>query len=217
MNLSQLQITGDFHTDSRSLEKFSKDVSSYRIMPAPVAEPKYEDDILNIVQFVKNDGLSITSRAAGSRLYGTGVGTGIILNFKKYFNRVLSVGEEAVVQPGTILDDFLKQMQKLNLMLPSVPPSSARCALGGNVGTRSAGLRTVIYGTIDDFATSFKFIIARDEIVDTRNPLPEYLDNGLQNIRIDEKIGYGNFILLVSGFRQCSCSPIFRSSKRRFD
>ncbi|UCE08503.1 MAG: hypothetical protein JSW07_10970 [bacterium] len=43
---------------------------------------------------------------------GAGIGTGIILNFKKYINRVLSVGEETVVQPGTILDDFLKQMQK---------------------------------------------------------------------------------------------------------
>lgn len=183
MNLSQLQISGDLNNDPKTLEKFSKDVSSYRIMPALVAEPKYEGDILNIVQFVKNEGLSITSRAGGSGLSGTGVGTGIILNFKKYFNQVLSVGEETVVQPGTILDDFLKQMQKLNLMLPSVTPSSVLCALGGNVGTRSPGPRTARYGTIDDFVTSLKFITARDEIVDTRNPLPKYLDNGLQNIR----------------------------------
>jgi glycolate oxidase len=183
MNLSKLQISGDLHADSKTLEKFSKDASSYRIMPALVTEPKSEDDILKIVQFAKNEGLSITSRAGGSGLSGVGVGTGIILNFKKYFNRVLSVGEETVVQPGTILDDFLQQMQKMNLMIPSVPSSSALCALGGNVGTRSTGPRTARYGTIDDFITSLKFITAKGKIVDTRNPLPDYLYQGLTKIR----------------------------------
>lgn len=183
MRLSKLKISGDLHTDPKTLEKFSKDASSYRIMPALVAEPKSEDDILKIVQFAKNEGLSITSRAGGSGLSGAGIGTGIILNFKKYFNRVLSVGEETVVQPGTILDDFLKQMQKLNLMIPAVPSSSYLCALGGNVGTRSTGPRTARYGTIDDFITSLKFITAKVEIVDTRNPLPDYLEQGLTKIR----------------------------------
>ena len=183
MKLLKLQISGDLHTDPKTLEKFSKDASSYRIMPALVAEPKSEDDILKMVQFAKNEGLSITSRAGGSGLSGAGIGTGIIINFKKYFNRVLSVGEETVVQPGTILDDFLKQMQKLNLMIPAVPSSSYLCALGGNVGTRSTGPRTARYGTIDDFITSLKFITAKGEIVDTRNPLPDYLDQGLTKIR----------------------------------
>ena len=183
MNLSKLQISGDLHTDAKTLEKFSKDASSYRITPALVAEPKSEDDILKIVQFAKNEGLSLTSRAGGSGLSGAGIGTGIIINFKKYFNQVLSVGEETVVQPGTILDDFLKQMQKMNLMIPAVPSSSYLCALGGNVGARSTGPRTARYGTIDDFITSLKFVTAKGEIVDTRRPLPDYLDQGLKQIR----------------------------------
>lgn len=183
MNLSKLQISGNIHTDSKILEKFSKDASSYRIVPALVAEPKSEDDILTILQFAKNEGLSITSRAGGSGLSGAGIGKGIILNFKKHFNQVLSVGEETVVQPGTILDDFLKQMKKMNLMIPAVPSSSYLCALGGNIGTRSTGPRTARYGTVDDFISSLKFITAKGEIVDTRQPLPNYLENGLQKIR----------------------------------
>ena len=183
MNRAKLSISGYIHSDPEILEKFSKDASSYRILPTLVAEPKSEDDILKIIQFAKDEGLSITSRSGGSGLSGAGIGEGIILNFKKYFNRVLSVGEETVVQPGTILDKFLKQMEKMNLMIPSIPSSSSLCALGGNIGTRSTGPRTARYGTIDDFVTSLKFITARGEIVDTQNSLPEYLDLGLREIR----------------------------------
>jgi FAD/FMN-containing dehydrogenase len=47
MNFSKLQTSGDLHTDPKILEKFCKDASSYRIMPALVAEPKSEQDVLD--------------------------------------------------------------------------------------------------------------------------------------------------------------------------
>ena len=47
MNLS---ISGDVHTDSGIREKFSKDASSYRIMPKMVAAPKTEEDIVKILR-----------------------------------------------------------------------------------------------------------------------------------------------------------------------
>jgi len=178
-----MSISGDVHSDSDTLEKFSRDASSYRILPKMVAEPKTEEDVVKILQFAKNEGLSIVCRGGGSGLSGAGVGTGIIVNFKKHFNNVLSVGEETVVQPGTILDSILKQMAEHGLMLPSVPSSSALCALGGNVGTRSTGPRTAKYGTIDAFVSSLRFATAKGEVVDTRNPLPDYLAEGLQRIR----------------------------------
>ncbi len=183
MKSQLLSISGDIHTDPSILEKFSKDASSYRILPRMVAEPKTEEDILRILQFAGNQGLNIVCRGGGSGLSGAGVGNGIILNFKRYFNRVLSVGEETIVQPGTILNTFLDQMARCGLMLPSVPSSSALCALGGNVGTRSTGPRTAKYGTIDPFILSLRFITSKGETVDTKDPLPAYLTEGLEQIR----------------------------------
>ncbi len=179
----KLLIAGDVHSDSSVLEKFSKDASSYRIRPRMVVEPKQEEDILKTLQFARSEGMSVVCRGGGSGLSGAGIGDGIILNFKKYFNRVVSVGEETVVQPGTILDAFLRQMSEQNLMLPSVPSSSALCALGGNVGTRSTGPRTARYGTIDTFVTTLRFVTARGEIVDTRDPLPDDLADGIRKVR----------------------------------
>jgi FAD/FMN-containing dehydrogenase len=148
-----------------------------------VAEPKTEEDILKILQFAGNEGLNIVCRGGGSGLSGAGVGNGIILNFKRYFDHVLSVGEETIVQPGTILDTFLDQMARYGLMLPSVPSSSALCALGGNVGTRSTGPRTAKYGTVDPFILSLRFITSKGEVIDTNDPLPVYLTEGLEQIR----------------------------------
>jgi len=181
--VKELLIAGDISSDPGVLEKFSRDASSYRILPKLLAEPKQEEDVPKIIQFARNQGLSLVCRGGGSGLSGAGVGDGIILNFKKYFNRVMAVGEETVVQPGTILDAFIRQMSEQNLMLPSVPSSSALCTLGGNVGTRSTGPRTARYGTIDTFVSSLRFVTARGEIVDTRDRLPAYLAEGIRDIR----------------------------------
>ncbi len=183
MNPYNLKISGDWHADPVVLEKFSRDMSAYRILPALVAEPKNEEDILNILQFARNEGLGIVSRSGGSDLSGASIGPGIILNLKKHLNRVIAVDDESIVEPGLILDPFIKRISARNLMLPAVPSSSAWCALGGNVGTRATGPRTAKYGTLDAFVTSLRFITAGGEVVDTAQSLPDSLAAGLQRIQ----------------------------------
>jgi FAD/FMN-containing dehydrogenase len=183
MKLEKLIISGGVHSDSESLRKFSQDMSPYRIMPALVVEPKNEEDVLSTLQFARNEGLGLVCRSGGSDLSGASIGPGIILNFKKYFNQAVAVGEETIVEPGMILADLIKQVSAQNLMLPAVPSSSALCALGGNVGTRSTGPRTAKYGSLDAFVMSLRFITARGEMVDTAQSLPENLATGLQRIQ----------------------------------
>ncbi len=183
MDLSKLNITGDWHNDAGYLEKFSRDMSAYRILPALVVEPKNEEDVVKAVQFARNEGLSIVPRSGGSDLSGASIGPGIILNFKKHLNQAVAVGEETIVQPGMILANLVSQLNDLNLMLPAIPSSNAICALGGNVGTRATGPKTAKYGTLDAFVTSLRFVTARGEVVDTTRPLPAYLETGLRQIQ----------------------------------
>ena len=183
MNPHNLDISGDWHAEPEVLDKFSRDMSAYRIVPTLVVEPKNEEDILSTLRFARNEGLGIVSRSGGSGLSGASIGPGIILNFKKYFNRAVRLGEEAVIEPGMILDHFLKQISAHNLMLPAVPSSSALCALGGNIGTRATGPRTAKYGTLDAFVTSLRFITAGGQVVDTAQSLPENLATGLRRIQ----------------------------------
>jgi FAD/FMN-containing dehydrogenase len=183
MDLSQLKITGDWHNDKTTLEKFSRDMSAYRILPALVVEPKNEQDVVNTVRFAGNEGLSIVPRSGGSDLSGASIGPGIVLNFKKHLNRMKTVGEETIVEPGMILANLVRELNDRDLMLPAIPSSSAVCALGGNVGTRATGPKTAKYGTLDDFVTSLRFITARGEMVDTTRSLPDYIETGLRRIQ----------------------------------
>jgi FAD/FMN-containing dehydrogenase len=183
MNPYNLDISGDWHTDPAVLDRFSRDMSAYRILPALVVEPKNDEDILRTLQFARNEGLGIVSRSGGSDLSGASIGPGIVLNFKKYLNRAVRLDEEAVVEPGMILDEFIRKISAQNLMLPAVPSSSALCALGGNVGTRATGPRTAKYGTLDAFVTSLRFITAGGQVVDTAQSLPDDLETGLRWIQ----------------------------------
>jgi FAD/FMN-containing dehydrogenase len=183
MDLSRLNIAGDWHNDTRTLEKFSRDMSAYRILPALVVEPKSEEDVVKTVLFTRNEGLSIVPRSGGSDLSGASIGPGIILNFKKHLNQPVAVGEETIVQPGMILANLVNQLNDHGLMLPAIPSSNAICALGGNIGTRATGPKTAKYGTLDNFVTSLKFITARGEVVDTTRSLPDYLNKGLRKIQ----------------------------------
>jgi len=183
MDLSRLNISGDWHNDAATLEKFSRDMSAYRILPVLVVEPKSEADVINTVLFARDEGLGIVPRSGGSDLSGASIGPGIILNFKKHLNRLTAVGEETIVEPGMILANLVNQLNDHDLMLPAIPSSSALCALGGNVGTRATGPKTAKYGTLDDFVTSLRFITARGEVVDTTRSLPDYLEMGLRQIR----------------------------------
>ena len=183
MDLSRLNISGDWHNDPGTLEKFSRDMSAYRILPALVVDPQNEEDVLDTVQFTRNEGLSIVPRSGGSDLSGASIGPGIILNLKKHLNRLVVIGEETIVQPGMILANLVNQLNAHNLMLPAIPSSSAICALGGNIGTRATGPKTAKYGTLDAFVTSLRFITARGEVVDTTRSLPAYLETGLGRIQ----------------------------------
>ena len=183
MDLSLLDIAGEWHNDPDTLEKFSRDMSAYRILPALVVEPITEEDVIKTVQFARKEGLSIVPRSGGSDLSGASIGPGIVLNFKKYLNQPLVVDEETIVQPGMILASLVHQLSDRNLMLPAIPSSNAICALGGNVGTRATGPKTAKYGTLDAFVTSLRFITARGEVVDTTRALPDYLATGLHRIR----------------------------------
>ena len=125
MNLDNLKISGEWHADADTLERFSRDMSYYRIVPAAVVAPRNEEDVIRTLQFARNEGLGIVSRSGGSDLSGASIGPGIILDFKKYLNRLIAVGEETIVQPGMILDHFVKQISEHHLMLPAVRRSGS--------------------------------------------------------------------------------------------
>lgn len=164
------QIEGDILTQRFWREVYSTDASLYKFVPELIILPKTKSDIQKAVKFAKENQIGITCRAAGTSLGGTSVGTGIILDFTRYFDQVLEIGDGYVkTQPAVIYDDLQAKLAEKGLFLPPVPASSRACMIGGNVATKACGGGAVKYGTLDDFMLAIEFVDTDGDIVNTEN------------------------------------------------
>lgn len=162
------QIEGDVLTARFWREIYSTDASIYKLVPEIIVLPKTKKDIQQVVKFAKENNLGITCRTAGTSLAGAAVGKGIVLDFTRYFNKILEVGNDYIrVEPGVIYDDLQTELAKKNLFLPPTPASSRACMIGGNIATKACGGGAVKYGTLDDFLLSIEFIDADGNLVNT--------------------------------------------------
>lgn len=162
------RIEGDVLTQRFWREIYSTDASIYKLVPEMVVLPKTKQDIQKTVKFAKENKIGITCRTGGTSLAGTAVGKGIILDFTRYFNKILEVGQDFIrTQPGVIYDALQSELAKKNLFLPPTPASSRACMIGGNIGTKACGGGAVKYGTLDDFLLAIEFIDADGDLVNT--------------------------------------------------
>lgn len=168
------ELEGDVLTQRFWREVYSTDASIYKFVPELIVLPKTKADIQKTVKFARENKIGITCRTAGTSLAGAALGKGIILDFSRYFNKILEVGPStslgagfARTQPGVIYDDLQTELAKKNLFLPPVPASSRACMIGGNIATKACGGGAVKYGTLDDFLLAIEFVDSNGDLVNT--------------------------------------------------
>ncbi len=162
------EIEGDILEERFWREVYSTDASIYKFVPEMIVLPKTKEDIQKTIKFAKENKTGVTCRTAGTSLAGAAVGKGIILDFTRYFNKILETGDDYIkTQPGVIYDDLQAELAKKNLFLPPTPASSRACMIGGNIATKACGGGAVKYGTLDDFLLAVEFIDADGNLVNT--------------------------------------------------
>lgn len=177
-----LSIKGKVITDERQLERYASDLSHYYIKPKMVAIPLDENDIVGAVDFAVANGIVITPRGAGSNLSGSAVGEGMVI-LTREMDRL--VGREDHIyscQPGMVFNQLDKQARMDGFFIPYDPSSRAFCTIGGNVGTRASGIRSLKYGSTDNCLDSIRFISPAFGLVDTAKELPSPLKGALEDI-----------------------------------
>jgi FAD/FMN-containing dehydrogenase len=94
---------------SRRRAEYSTDASNYRAIPNAVVFPQSIEDVAAALSVARNTGVALTARGAGTSIAGNAVGPGIVLDFSRHLNRIISLDPEtstAIVQPGVILSDL---------------------------------------------------------------------------------------------------------------
>lgn len=154
---------GDIFTDNSTLVQYATDASAYRKIPHAVTRPKTIYDLKLLVSFAKKHNTSLIPRTAGTSLAGQVVGEGIIVDFSKYFNKIIEINKKknwVKVQPGVIPDELNTKLQSYGLFFAPETSTSNRCMLGGMVGNNSCGAHSLIYGSTRDHLLSVKMVLS---------------------------------------------------------
>ncbi|MCH7818050.1 MAG: anaerobic glycerol-3-phosphate dehydrogenase subunit C [Candidatus Marinimicrobia bacterium] len=173
-------IEGDVLSTDISRQLYSTAACIYELTPLVIVVPKDAEDVVNILKYSSNSGVPITARGAGTGLAGAALGTGIILDFTKYMNRLIGVeGDVAVVQPGLVYGKLNKMLRERNRCFAPDPSSGDFCSIGGMLGTNAAGPHTLKYGSTKDWIESLTIVTADGEVMTTSElELDNFVEDG---------------------------------------
>jgi FAD/FMN-containing dehydrogenase/Fe-S oxidoreductase len=147
------EIEGELFTDEAWKLMYATDASAFREIPLGVARPKHKEDIRKLILFAAENNIPLIPRTAGTSLAGQVVGSGLVVDVSKYMTSILEINAEehwVRVQPGVILDELNKVLEKDGLFFGPETSTSSRCMIGGMVGNNSCGAHSILYGSTRD-------------------------------------------------------------------
>src|ERR1700761_9332658 len=157
------EITGDVFFDSFNRGRYATDASFYQIVPAGVVVPRTMDEALRALSIARDAGRKVTPRGGGTSQCGQTINDGIVIDFSKHLNRIISLdaaNRTCVVEPGIVLDDLNRQLKKHGLWFPVDVSTASRATIGGMAGNNSCGGRSLRYGTMRDNTLSMDAALA---------------------------------------------------------
>lgn len=159
----QKTLEGELLFDDLHKSIYATDASVYRELPLAVCFPKVNADIKLLIEFATINQIGLIPRTAGTSLAGQCVGSGIVVDVSKHFNKIIKIdalNRTAVVQPGVIRDDLNRAIKEFGLFFGPNSSTSNRCMIGGMVGNNSSGTTSIKYGTTRDKTLGLKTILS---------------------------------------------------------
>jgi FAD/FMN-containing dehydrogenase/Fe-S oxidoreductase len=162
------ETTGEVLFDRFNRGRYATDASFYQIMPAGVVVPRSMDEALRALAITREAGRIVTPRGGGTSQCGQTVNDGVVIDFSKHLNRIISLDVEnhsCVVEPGIVLDDLNRQLRKHGLWFPVDVSTASRATIGGMAGNNSCGGRSLRYGTMRDNTLSMQAALADGQLL----------------------------------------------------
>src|SRR4051794_16193385 len=156
-------ISGGVLFDALSRGRYAPHAPFYQIVPAGVVVPRNIDEALRALAVARDEGRKVTPRGGGTSQCGQTVNDGLVIDFSKYLNRLISLdvaNRTCVVEPGLVLDDLNRQLKPHGLWFPVDVSTASRATIGGMAGNNSCGGRSLRYGTMRDNTLSMQAALA---------------------------------------------------------
>ncbi|MDF2849201.1 MAG: FAD-binding oxidoreductase, partial [Oerskovia sp.] len=133
---------GIVDSSTRRRAEYSTDASNYRVVPEMVVFPVSTDDVVATLDVTRELGVPLTARGAGTSVAGNSIGPGVVIDFSRHVNRVLSVDPEARtarIEPGVVMSTLQKAAAPHGLRFGPDPSTQNRATLGGMIGNNACG------------------------------------------------------------------------------
>lgn len=148
----------------------TNDISS-DVLPDVVVFPETIEEVQGIMSYANSHKIPVVARGAGTNLVGACIPVrgGIIINFTK-MNKILKINKTnmtAVVQPGVVVGNLQKEVDKSGLFFPPDPSNLRVSTIGGAIAQSAGGPKTFKYGTTKDYVLGLKVVLADGSLLET--------------------------------------------------
>ena len=207
--LSDLRALIDVDSSSGTRARYSSDAGLTRIPPLAVAFPRTPEQALAAFDLARAHGVPLTARGGGTSCASNAIGPGLVLDFSRHMNRVLSIDPEArtaTVEPGCVGSTLQAAAAKHGLRFGPDPSSQNRATIAGMVANNACGPHATAWGRTSDNIVSldcvdgqgrrFTATTSHDSELNDVPGLASLIDSNLAPIRTQ----LGRFKRQVSGY-----------------
>ncbi|WP_308169837.1 FAD-linked oxidase C-terminal domain-containing protein [Acrocarpospora catenulata] len=173
---------GEVATDPGRLAQYSADASNYRQVPRAVLFPRTRQQVINSVAACRELGLPVTCRGAGTSTSGQAVGSGVVLDFSRFYNRLLDLdpsARQATVEPGIVLDDLQAAAAPHGLLFGPDPSTHSRCTIGGMIGNNACGSHSFAWGRTAENVVELEVVTYRGTVMTVGEMTREEIDQAI--------------------------------------
>ena len=207
--LTDLRALIDVDASSGTRARYSSDAGLTRIPPLAVAFPRTPEQALAAFDLARAHGVPLTARGGGTSCASNAIGPGLVLDFSRHMNRVLSIDPEArtaTVEPGCVGSTLQTAAAKHGLRFGPDPSSQNRATIAGMVANNACGPHATAWGRTSDNIVSldcvdgqghrFTATTSHDSALRDVPGLASLIDSNLAPIRTQ----LGRFKRQVSGY-----------------
>lgn len=160
-------LDGEIRTDDVTTALYSTDASLYEIKPVAVAFPKHTADVATLATFASDNKIPLIPRGAGTGLAGGCLGAGIVVDFSRHMNQLVSIqGDTVRVQPGMTLAALNAQLKEHGQYFAPDPSNSAITTIGGMIGVDAAGSHAFRVGSTRDHIQSVQCVLIGGQVLE---------------------------------------------------
>lgn len=162
--LTDLRALIDVDSSTGTRARYSSDAGLTRIPPLAVAFPRTPEQAIAAFDLARAHGVPLTARGGGTSCASNAIGPGLVLDFSRHMNRVVSIDPEArtaTVEPGCVGSTLQAAAAEYGLRFGPDPSSQNRATIAGMVANNACGPHATAWGRTSDNIVSLDCVDGR--------------------------------------------------------